>query len=159
MSGSNSQARDITEIKAGLGELSKTVQGLVKQLGPRPATYSQVLCQATGDTATGATRATKATKATGAARVTKATRAPIFPTLENTKHTKLVLPVHARQLIINPGNESESQRNCIGEELVNDINNALGTKDVIRAHRLSSRSALITLLGVEEKTKWETQKG
>jgi len=40
-SGSNSQARDIAEIKAGLGELSKTVQGLAKQLGPnRPATYS-----------------------------------------------------------------------------------------------------------------------
>src|SRR6202035_1519434 len=122
MSGSNSQARDITEIKAGLGELFKTVQRLVKQLGPRPAIYSQVLCQATGDTATGATRATKATKATRATKAAKATRAMIFPTLENTKHTKPVLPVHARQLIINPGNKSESQRNHTGEELVNDIN-------------------------------------
>ena len=159
MSGSNSQARDITEIKAGLGELSKTVQGLAKQLGPRPATYSQVLRQATGDTATGATRAAKATKATGATRATKATRALIFPTLENTKHTKPVPPVHARQLIINPGNESGSQRNHTGEELVNDINNVLGIKDVIRACRLPSGSALITLLGVEEKTKWETQTG
>jgi hypothetical protein len=153
MSGSNSQAQDIAEIKAGLGELFKTVQGLAKQLGPRPATYSQVLCQATGDTATGATRATKATKATGAARATKATRALIFPTLENTKHTKLVSPVHARQLIINLGNKSESQRNHTGEELVNDINNVLRIKDVIRACRLLSRNTLITLLEVEEKTK------
>jgi hypothetical protein len=144
VSGSKSQARDIAEIKAGLGELSKTVQGLAKQLGPRPATYSQVLSQTTGDTATRATRATRATKAT---------RALIFPALENTKHTKPVLPVHARQLIINPGNKSESQRNHTGEELVNDINIVLGIKDVTRAHRLPSRSALITLLGVEEKTK------
>jgi hypothetical protein len=105
---------------------------------------SQVLGQATGDTATRATRA---------ARATKATRAPIFPALENTKHTKPVLPVHARQLIINPGNESESQRNHTGEELVNDINIALGIKDVTRAYRLLSRSTLITLLEVEEKTK------
>jgi uncharacterized protein YggE len=149
-SGSKSQARDIAEIKAGLGELSKTVQGLVKQLGPRPATYSQVLGQATNDTATRAARA---------ARATKAIRSPIFLALENTKRTKPVPPVHARQLIVNPGNESESQRNRTGEELVNDINIALGIKDVIRACRLLSGSALITLLGAEEKTKWETQTG
>jgi hypothetical protein len=110
--------------------------------------YSQVLGQATGDTATGATRATKATKATGAARATKATRALIFSALGNTKHTKPVLPVYARQLIINPENKSESQRNCTGEELVNDINNVLGIKDVTRACRLLSKSALITFLGV-----------
>jgi hypothetical protein len=141
MSGISSQAQDIAEIKAGLGELSRTVQGLTKQLGPRPAMYSQVLGQATGDTAT------------RAARATKATRALIFPALGNTKHTKPVLPVHTRQLIINPGNESESQRNHTGEELVNDINNVLGIKDVTRACRLPSESALITLLGIEEKTK------
>jgi hypothetical protein len=140
-SGSNSQARDIIEIKAGLGELFKTVQGLAKQLGPRPAIYSQVLGQTTGDTATGATRATKAT------------RALIFPALGNTKHTKPVLPVHARQLIINPENKSESQRNHTEEELVNNINNVLEIKDATRAYRLLSRSALITLLRVEEKTK------
>ena len=35
----------------------------------------------------------------------------------------------------------------------------MGIKDVIRARRLPSGSALITLLGVEEKTKWETQTG
>jgi hypothetical protein len=90
VSGSNSQAQDIAEIKAGLGELSKTVQGLAKQLGPRPATYSQVLGQTTGDTATGATRAAKATKATRATRAAIATRALIFPALGNTKHTKLL---------------------------------------------------------------------
>jgi hypothetical protein len=150
-SGISSQAQDIADIKTGLRELSRTVQGLTKQLGPRPATYSQVLGQATGDTATGATRATRAAKAT------KATRALIFPALGNTKHTKPVPPVHARQLIINPGNESESQRNYTGEELVNDINIVLGIKDVTRAYRFPSRSALITLLGMEEKAKWETQ--
>jgi hypothetical protein len=106
--------------------------------------YSQVLGQATSDTATRATRATRATKAT---------RALIFPALENTKHTKPVLPVYTRQLIINLGNESESQRNHTEEELVNNINIVLGIKDVTRAYRLLSRSVLITLLGVEEKTK------
>jgi hypothetical protein len=149
----SSQAQDIAEIKTGLRELSRTVQGLTKQLGPRPAMYSQVLGQTTGDTATGATKATKAIKATRATRATKATRALIFPALGNIKHTKPVLPVYARQFIINPGNESESQRNCTGEELVNDINNVLEIKDVIRVCRLLSRSALITLLGTEEKTK------
>jgi hypothetical protein len=144
MSGSNSQARDIAEIKAGLRELFKTVQGLTKQLGPRPATYSQVLGQATDDTAIRATRA---------ARATKATKALIYPALENTKHTKPVLSIHARQFIINPGNKSESQRNYTEEELVNDINIALEIKDVTKAYRLLSESVLITLLGVEEKTK------
>jgi hypothetical protein len=87
MSGSNSQAQDIAEIKAGLGELSKTVQGLAKQLGPnRPAIYSQVLHQACNPTAgtTGATRATRATRAA---------RALIFPAPGNTEHIKPVLPV------------------------------------------------------------------
>jgi hypothetical protein len=153
VSGSNSQAGDIIEIKAGLGELSKTVQGLAKQLGPRPAIYSQVLGQTTSDIATRATRAAKVTKATRATRAVIATRALIFPALGNTKHTKPVLPVYTRQLIINPGNKSENQRNYIGEELVNDINIVLGIKDVTRAYRLLSKSALITFLGVEEKTK------
>jgi hypothetical protein len=143
MSGSKSQAQDIAEIKAGLGELSKTVQGLVKQLGPnKPAMYSQILHQAYNSA-----------EATKAAEATRTTRATAFPTIENTEHVKPVLPVYNRQLIISLGNESESQRNHTGEKLVNDINIALGIKDVTRAYRLLSRSALIMLLEVEEKTK------
>jgi hypothetical protein len=153
MSGSKSQARDIAEIKAELGELSKTVQRLAKQLGPRLATYSQVLGQTTDDTATRATKAAKATKATEATRAVIATRALIFPALENTKHTKPVLSVYTRQFIINLGNKSESQRNYTEEELVNNINIVLEIKDVTKAYKLLSRSALITLLEVKEKTK------
>jgi len=40
-----------------------------------------------------------------------------------------------------------------------DINATLGTKDVVAARRLQSGSALITLAGREEKTKWENQTG
>jgi hypothetical protein len=40
-----------------------------------------------------------------------------------------------------------------------DINTTLGTKDVVAAQRLQSGSALITLAGSEEKTKWENQAG
>jgi hypothetical protein len=144
MSRDNPQVQDIAEIKAGLRELSKTVQRLAKQLGPnKPAMYSQVLYQGYNLT----------TETAGATRAARAAGALTLPVPGNIKHIKPVSPVHARQLIINPGNKSESQKNCTGEELVKDINTALGIKDVTRACRLSSGSALITLLGVEEKTK------
>ena len=98
-SGSNSQAQDIAEIKAGLGELSRTVQGLAKQLGPdRPATYSQILHQAYNTTA-------RAARTAGAARTARATA---FLTSGNSERIKRVPLVYNRQLIINLKNESKS---------------------------------------------------
>ena len=67
--------------------------------------------------------------------------------------------MHTRQLIVNPGSETEAQKRRTGQELADDINATLGTKDVAAARRLQSGSALITLVGGEEKTKWEGQAG
>jgi hypothetical protein len=102
MSESNSLAQDITEIKAELRELSKTVQRLTKRLGlNRLAIYSQVLYQVCDLTI-------KTTETTKAIKVTKVTKALVFSALRNIKHIKPVLSVYTRQFIINLENKSKS---------------------------------------------------
>ena len=94
------------------------VQELAKKLGPKgPASYAQVLRQnATSSTVGGARRATRITAGTDC--------------------IKPVPLVHTRQLIVNPGSETEAQKRRTGQELADDINATLGTKDVAAAQRL-----------------------
>jgi hypothetical protein len=53
----------------------------------------------------------------------------------------------SRELIIVPGNETMAQRQRVGKELVQEMNSALGKKDVVAARRLSSGDVLTTFQG------------
>jgi hypothetical protein len=59
-------------------------------------------------------------------------------------------------VIIAPGNESTTQRQRIGQQLVKELNKTIGESDIVAIRRLLSGDILVTFQGEKEKTKWES---
>jgi hypothetical protein len=59
-------------------------------------------------------------------------------------------------VIIAPGNESTTQRQRIGQQLVKELNETIGESDIVVIRQLLSGDILITFQGEKEKTKWES---
>jgi hypothetical protein len=127
--GVDTQAQDIKDIKTELKELSKTVQGLAKQPGPKDTTSY--------------------------ASVVKNGGAPKGPTQEG----KRVVPVplrHYKETLIQCGVGSASQESRRGGDWVRKANEAIGKEDtIVRARKLQSGSIVLTFKNQEEKDKWE----
>jgi hypothetical protein len=123
----NTQAQDIKDIKIELKELSKTVQGLVKGLGPK--------------------------RTTSYADVARNRDIPKGPTQEG-KHVLPVPAQHYKETLIQCKIGSASQESCVEKDWVRKANEAIGIEDTImKAQKLLSRSIVFTFKNQQEKEK------
>jgi hypothetical protein len=125
----NTQAQDIKDIRTELKELSKVVQGLAKQPGPKGTTSY--------------------------ASVVKNGGAPKDP----AKEGKRMIPVpsrHYKETLIQCGEGSASQESRGGGDWVRKANEAIGKKDtIVKARKLPHGSIILTFKNQEEKDRWE----
>jgi hypothetical protein len=73
-----------------------------------------------------------------------------------TRASERVAPVptrRVREIVIAPGNESLTQRQRSGREIVSDINTKLGGEGVVAARRLPSGEVLVTFENEDQKKK------
>src|ERR1700716_4301102 len=130
------ESKEAKEIKEQIQELKGIIQGITEK--PRefgkPLTFAEVARNATSS---------------------------IAPNPNITSGIERVKPVpsrRTREVIIAPGNETTTQRQRTGQQLVKELNETIGESDIVAARRLPSGDILATFQGEKEKTKWESQK-
>jgi hypothetical protein len=126
------QSKEAKEIKEQIKEIKAIIQGIIETpKEPRgPLTFAEVARNATS-----------------------------IPTLNTTLGIERIKPIpsrRAKEVIIALGNESTTQRQRIGQQLVKELNETIRESDIVAIRRLLSGDILATFQGEKEKTKWES---